>query len=306
MAKNDEAAGQEIGGQSQEAKASRARLAKAHHLREKCLERVISTKPESDLGLSAQASFLIEFSEWGGGEIVTPEEWLKFMQTVADYGSEDKEAKRVNVSDLQSGRVHPDQSETANSAVAEAVERFNSAYAAWSEALREADEMKPNNPQKAKAEKAEARLCEAFHNEASELATLKPRSLDEAAQSAAALLRHAKDGLFDRRLFVEFLETLENSRVPSEPANRETVQTLIQMHRDCVQAANEPGIGDDETDRRSNKAELIYKKLVSAQPKSAKDAVDLATYVASYEDSFSETAATDVLRNIADFFKARR
>lgn len=192
MAKNDIAAREEIGGTSKEAKATQRRLMKAYNHWQRCFEKVISTKPQSDLGLSALASYIIEVSEWGGEHLICPKEWLTLMRTIEDYGSEDKEAKE---------KVSP---------------------------------------------------------------------------------------------FI------------SQNEGAETIQTLIQKHRDLVRLANESGIGDEETARRSDAAELVYGKLIQAQPETTKDAVDLANYVASYEDGFSETAATDVLRNIANFFNSNR
>lgn len=92
----------------------------------------------------------------------------------------------------------------------------------------------------------------------------------------------------------------------SRHAEGQSVQMLIEQHRKLIQRADEIDVDDKETSRRTARAERTYRRLVRMRPETTKDAIDLATYVASFEDKFEETAATDVLRSIVDYIKAKR
>jgi hypothetical protein len=87
----------------------------------------------------------------------------------------------------------------------------------------------------------------------------------------------------------------------SKQDRREPVLNLIEKHRLLEHRANEPGIGDDETDRRTDEAWRTYQKLTTAMPRTLTAAAELASHVAKMEARHDDDEATQVLRNIAMF-----
>lgn len=98
--------------------------------------------------------------------------------------------------------------------------------------------------------------------------------------------------------------TNANDRGPKQD-RREPVLKLIEQHAHLLHQANEPGIGDKETDRRAAAAARVFERLVTTKPRTLRAAADLAMHVAKTEERFEESEATQALRTIAVFLNRK-
>lgn len=102
------------------------------------------------------------------------------------------------------------------------------------------------------------------------------------------------------------LPSTSNAKIgKSKQDRREPVLKLIEQHAHLLHQANEPGIGDKETDRRADAAARVFERLVTTKPRTLRAAADLAMHVAKTEERFEESEATQALRTIAAFLNSK-